>query len=76
MCFYWFTPNFKKEVYVPADFLFTNAAVSSSAQLSSEACPNNWLQKELTSVQLHPNITKLCPAMVVCEQTNINPQYK
>ena len=45
-------------------------------QLSADACPNNWLPKTLKSVQLHPNITEICPAMVAFCYSNIGPQYK
>ena len=45
-------------------------------QLSAEACTNNWLSKTLKSVQLHPNIIALCPAMVDCCYSNLGPQYK
>ena len=46
------------------------------AQLSAEACPNNWLPKTLQSVWLHTKITELCPAMVACCYSNHGPQYK
>ena len=45
-------------------------------QLSVKACPNNWLPKRLKSVQLHPNITELCPAMVACFYSNLCSKYE
>ena len=46
------------------------------AQLSMKACPNTWLPKTLTSVQLQPNIAELCPAMVTYSPSNHSPQHK
>ena len=48
----------------------------SFSQLSNKACPNTWLPKTLTSVQLQPIITELCPAMVTYSPSNYSPQYK
>ena len=46
------------------------------AQLSTKACPNTWLPKTLTSVQLQPIIAELCPAMATYSPSNHSPQYK
>ena len=46
------------------------------SQLSIKACPNTWLPKTLTSVQLQPIIAELCPAMVTYSPSNYSPQYK
>ena len=45
-------------------------------QLSTKACPNIWLPKTLTSVQLQLIIAKLCLAMVTYSPSNDSPQYK
>ena len=47
-----------------------------TTQLSIKACPNAWLPKTLTSVQLQPIIAELCPAMVTYSPSNHSPQYK
>ena len=47
-----------------------------TSQLSIKACPNTWLPKTLTSVQLQPNIAELCPAMVTYSPSNHSSQYK
>ena len=49
---------------------------ASSSQLSNKACPNTWLPKTLTSVQLQPIIAELCPAMVTYSPSIHSPQYK
>ena len=46
------------------------------SQLSIKACPNIWLPKTLTSVQLQPNIAEHCPAMVTYSPSNHSPQCK
>ena len=46
------------------------------SQLSIKACPNTWLPKTLTSVQLQPIIAELCPAIVTYSPSNHSPQYK
>ena len=45
---------------------------STISQLSDENSPNNRLPKTLNSVQLQPNITYLCPAMVACFYSNLD----
>ena len=41
-----------------------------------KACPNNWLPKTLTSVQLQPELAKLYPAMVTYSPSNHSALYK
>ena len=36
----------------------------------------NWLPKTLKSIQLHANITELCPAMVAGCYSNLGSQYR
>ena len=45
------------------------------SQLSIKTCPITWLPKTLASVQLQPNIAKLCPAMVTYSPSNPSPKY-
>ena len=44
------------------------------SQLSIKTCPITWLPKTLASVQLQPNIAKLCPAMVTYSPSNQSPK--
>ena len=46
-----------------------------SIQLSAEGFPNTWLPETLKSVQIHPNIIDLCPALVACCNSNLGQQY-
>ena len=46
------------------------------SQLSIKACPNTWLPKTLTSVQLQPNIAEHFPAMVTYSPSKHSPQCK
>ena len=70
---YKWTPNSRFKIsfncHLRASFQFILIA---STQLSAQACPNIWRPKKLKSLQIHPNITKLCPAMVACWYFTLN----
>ena len=55
--------------------ILCHSGFSLSSQLSIKACPNTWLLKTLTSVQLQPIIAELCLVMVTYSLSNHSPQY-
>ena len=56
--------------------MFANCYSHYYSQLSIKARSNKWLPKTLLSVQLQPNISYNCSAMVAYSPANHSPQYK